>query len=735
MKFKQIFLALFLAFATNFSFGQGVNPATFKVTSPAAGLSVPMTDAQGKAVRMPYETLKKDVTFDIISSNGTLFASGNACKGCMVMENGGTKITAVTDSNGVRYGLPVPIDTAGDYVRYRSGLMTTATAIANFLTKDKFEFDTAVFLTDMRALITTDINYEKTQREAADAALQTTVGEKLNSTDTVGNYFKYYQAPPDLSPYATNAAVNSSFALKSEIGQGSKNTYYVSRKWTGARGSANWTTQANAAIVGSSSFPFCDIWQARDSAVTALRAGRLETAIIRVLDGTYTFAEDTCSRTDIDYRIPVSDSAVMHYGNYISDSTSTRTSNLAFKNLFWLFEKNTYIKNYTMSKSILFREGFLFVSKAGTYTACDNFGCDGLNYESFYGQNAGNLRGQNGRDRPSDEVMLWGSNIQLNINDYISRRGHNNILTNSGVNGNITVTNRFYRCTGVTSFVSGDTFNRSITFRVKDYNVGSKWSNDSTFTVLTQSNSLYLFAIKNKIINTFIDNVNWNATDNFVVVGHFSLADASGWRNSKFNMTFGSLLQENPYKGTLNTAGAFILLNGSTRYNSGLTLRANNSDMQAPLVGTNSSFDSFRLNIDIKDAKFNSQNNSSLTSLYPFVFGKGGSDYVVTLTGKYAATGYAGLIFIPDGAGTYILNGDFSTLDDKPVITVGSGFTGKIILNGKFVNGKNVTSPTTSIISGTNTNIVVQSAIANTAVASTITTSGNTIQVNSAYKY
>ena len=528
---------------------------------------------------------------------------------------------------------------------------------------------------------------------------------------------------PDLTPYAT----------KNDIGRGAANIYYVSRLWTGERGGASWTNQANAAKLGSNSFPFCDIWQARDSAITHLRSGKIPTAIITVLDGLYSFAEDTAVTRVVDYRIPViaSNAAnkITYYANWDSDTTAKRTSNLAFKNLFWIFEKNTYIKNWTASRSILF-------GQCGTLNV-DNFGCQGLNYESFFGQNDGDGRGQNGKNLESAEIYLYSNNVRLSFADYVSRRGHNSIMNSFGPNSSFEVTGKFYRPTGNIGYLPdmNDTSYIVANFKVFDYRIGQFWTNDSTFYVDDIWNTTYLYSAYNKTLNFNVDNMYMEDGSEIMTVGHFSNNPASGLWNTHLNYIFNNIKQRQP-KGTMTSNIGLIGLSGTTRPNSSLTFKANTIEAQEGLVaGGFGPMDSFRLLINVGDAKFDSKNVNRVKDKSPFSLGKGRSDYFVKVTGKYSCIGYPSLINIPDGEGTYIFDGDFSTLDDKPVITVGAGFTGKIILNGKFINGKNVATPTTNCISGTNANIVIQAALSNTPVASTITTLGNTLSVNAAFKY
>ena len=520
---------------------------------------------------------------------------------------------------------------------------------------------------------------------------------------------------PDLTPYAT----------KNDIGRGAANIYYVSRLWTGERGGVSWTAQANAAKLGSNSFPFCDIWQARDSAVTHLRSGKIPTAVITVLDGSYSFAEDTAATKVVDYRIPVGVNAVKYYANWDSDTTSKRTSNLAFKNLFWFFGKNTYLKNWTASQSILFGE-------YGT-VGVDNFGCEGLDYESLYGQGDGRLH-QAGKNLGSSEIAISTSpNVRLHFEQYYPRRGHSNILTLAGKNSSF-YAKRFYRPTGQMNLVPAwsDTSYIANNFFAGDYRIGERWSGDPLLFVNDIWNTWYLFGAINKIINFTVDNLYMDDGSDLLTVGHFSGTQVM--KNCQLNFKFNNIVQQQP-RETMTWNIPLITLSGSTKPNNSLNFLANTVRMQEILIGTAGQFDSFKITININNAQFDSKNLPSIKDKSPLSFGKGGSDYFVKVIGKYSCKNYASLISIPDGAGTYVFEGDFTTDDDKPVITVGAGFTGKIILNGKFINGKNVATPTTNCVSGTNANIVIQAALSNTPVASTITTLGNTLSVNAAFKY
>lgn len=523
---------------------------------------------------------------------------------------------------------------------------------------------------------------------------------------------------------ASNVAAN--YATKSEIGKGSAVYYYVNK-----RTDVDAATQDAQAVRASTVATYRNIFLARNAAIMDIRNNVVAAAVVYVYSGNEVrVAEDTCTKySNIDYRVPVSDSSVMFYGNYKSDTTATRTTNLAFRNLSYIFENNTKIWNFCASRSIIAREGISYTTK-NLYegSIMSNFSFTNLNYESFYGQTEG---------KESQELAANSSytkNVKFAFNDFITRRGHNTYSI-SCQDPIFEVNGKYFSRVNENYFNSYDTAYSNMYLNINDYRIGETFTQDQSFYMLDGWSGLYLASATNKNLMLKFNTLKIDDNTQLISLG----SGSNSITKSNINIDIQSFKQRymrETHTDAYSNYSSTIALYGNTRIGNKVNITAKTWDAeQAILLSRNNVMDSMQINIAIQNATFDSRNSTTLTTMSPFVLNNGRSNnFVVKVTGKYTCNGYASMFRIDGGKGTYIIDGDFTTIDDKPIVVVGSGFTGKIILNGRLVVGQNVTSPTANVVSGTGT-VLVNNVTSNTAVGASITQVGGTISVNSAFKF
>ncbi len=82
-------------------FSQRVDLSPF--ISPSSVVSYLVVNSSGQVRQISEQTHSRAAKPIAITSSGTIFSSGNSCRGCLVAENNGTSITAYSDSAGVRW--------------------------------------------------------------------------------------------------------------------------------------------------------------------------------------------------------------------------------------------------------------------------------------------------------------------------------------------------------------------------------------------------------------------------------------------------------------------------------------------------------------------------------------------------------------------------------------------------------------------------------------------------------
>ncbi len=675
----------------------------------------------------------------------SLAVFGQAASDTTVMQAAAALYQFKSAKNGVPISpvAPLAIYQRGD--NKLNALIATRKSIASYNT------DTTTQNSTLRTLLANNVASLSTRVTNVEDALPS----KLNNSDTTGNYAKYYQAPTDVSSYATTSNVASglalklnktdtvgnytkyyqapsdlsSYALKSEIGKDANTYFFVDKSWTGTRGGTSWTAQASVAKRASRTYMFADIWQARDSAIAALRRGEIASAVVYVLSGnSFSFAEDTSTVfSNVDYKIPTdSKRAVQFWGSTNSDTTSTITSNLAYRNLIYIFEKNTSLYNYTASKSIISRDNILY-STSAVYTGgeCDNHQILGdLHYESWYGQNSTT----NALNRQSEEINIGSTTkgFKFEVLDFISRRGYaaTSIL---GISPQINIKNQWFSKTRNNYFSSNNTDFANVYFDVKDYRVGGAYT-DASFNVADYWGGFFLGGTNKNFYMNF-ENIMQDCGEAVFCAGY-----GYGGVVAPINATWYLNIKNLKYNGTstYNVGAPTGFLNCAAISRS-FNVIANISNLETalPLMQLDGAVDSSNITFNCQNG-FANTTYSAMSSSGVFNIGGTGSKSVIKITGTYRAKGFASIFNITSGSGTIILDGDFRTLDDKPIVNVTSGFTGKLIVNGKFIVGSQITSPSSASISG-NGSVIVQSAISNKAATATVT--GNAISVNTAFKF
>jgi hypothetical protein len=524
----------------------------------------------------------------------------------------------------------------------------------------------------------------------------------------------------------TAAETARATAAEKNIGKASVNYYYVNK-----RTDITATQQDAAAVKGNTYLTFRNVYLARNSAITDLRNGTITSAVIYVYYGNKVkIAEDTCTKTDIDYRIPVGANANKYYANYDSDTTSTRTSNLAFANLFYIFEDNTKIDNYTSSTSRLCSDN------VGSVNGITNFGFQNLDYESYYGQAY-----DGGEAKVSDEVEInnKSQNVILRFKNFICRRAVS-FLKGDG-NPIFEVSGKCWTKTNQPSLTNVlDSIYAIKTFTVNDYRIGGDFNADTTFSVNDGWAGSRYYNFKNATVNYNVNSVKYaDGSTNFI--GVYALY-GSMIQNSVLNFNIKSFEQRyqrvfNHLNNVGQTANNSILGFGGDQTKNKYAVNFNFGYIKSeqPFIKQfwGGSTDSVTYSINANIANFDCTYGGATTlSTYSVVnLSMINLASTMTITGNYTCKGYASMFNISAGTGTIILNGTFKTLDDKPVIIVSSAFTGKLIVNGQLIVGRDITNPTSASISGSGT-AIIQSVISNKAA--TTTTIGNAISVNTVFK-
>jgi len=101
MLMKKILVLSILILSYLSAFSQRVDLSPF--ISPSGVVSYLVTNSSGQVRQISEQTHSRAAKPTVITSSGTIFSSGNSCRGCLVAENGGTSITAYSDSTGVRW--------------------------------------------------------------------------------------------------------------------------------------------------------------------------------------------------------------------------------------------------------------------------------------------------------------------------------------------------------------------------------------------------------------------------------------------------------------------------------------------------------------------------------------------------------------------------------------------------------------------------------------------------------
>jgi hypothetical protein len=528
---------------------------------------------------------------------------------------------------------------------------------------------------------------------------------------------------------ATQYSVSTNYALKSDIGKDAATFYFVDRNWTGTRGGASWLTQANKSIRGSRAFPFADIWQARDSAIAARRRNEITSAVIYTLAGnSFSFAEDTSTLfSTVDYKIPIDPTrAVQFWGNANTDSTSTKTSNLAYRDLVYFFEENTSLYNYTASQSILTRDNILF-STGNSYVGgeCHNHKITGnLHYESWYGQNSTS----NPLNRTSQEINIGSTTkgFKFELYDYISRRGFG-ATSIMGISAQLNIKNQWFSKTRNNYFSSNNTNFDNIYFNVKDYRIGGAYT-DASFDVNDYWGGLFLGGTNKNFYMNF-ENVMQDCGESVFLAGY-----GYGGVSAPTNSTWFLNIKNLKYHGTLSNpigtpSGFFNCATISRPFN--VIANIDNIETALPLIELAGIVDSSNIIFDCPNV-FANATYSGMSSSGVFNISNTGAKTVIKIKGKYKSKGFGSIINVISGSGTIIIEGDFQTIDDKPIINITNGFTGKLFVNGKLIVGSQIASPTSASIAGTGT-VIIQSCVSN--VSATATTIGNLISVNPFFKF
>jgi hypothetical protein len=536
---------------------------------------------------------------------------------------------------------------------------------------------------------------------------------KFYSTDVDG-YRGWYDLPHD----ATKANA-------SDVGKASANYYYVNK-----RTDVTTAVQDAAAMRGNMVLAFRNIYMARNQAVTDIRNGVVTSAVVYVFYGnTVSVGEDTITVTAVDYKIPVGINGYKFYANYDSDSTSMRTSNLGFKNLFYIFENNCKVSDYCSSQSRLADDAI------NSNVGMSNFGFQNLNYESFYGQN---YDGSENKKSGVLTINAKSKNVVLKFNDFICRRA----VTPLGGGGDplFEVLGKYWTKTLQCEYNTDDTAYAIRNVNLNDYRVGGDFTNDTTFSVNDNWGGYRIYAMKNATYNYKINSVKYaDASTNFIGVyalyGRMILNSTLNFKINHFEQRYQRAFNH------LNNSG--MALNSSilgfggvqnvNKYNVNFDFGYIKSEMPFIKQFWGGTTDSVNYSINVDNSEFDCTYGGStmLSTNYVINLSMINLTSVMRIKGNYACKGYAGLINVTGGSGTIIFDGVFKTLDDKPVITVTSGFTGKLIVNGQLIVGRDVATPTAASIAGTGI-AIIQSAISNKAA--TATTLGNAIAVNTAFK-
>lgn len=315
---KAVSFLSFFAFASVL-FGQTILSSTGQ-SDAADTRKFPMLKSDGSwgyatPAQMADSTLKK---IKVISVIGTLPSSGNTSyKNSYAKESNGNVITAYVDGFGIRHQIAADL----------SGYLTASVAASTYATQ------TSV-----------------TSSLAAKANTSS-----LATVATTGSYTDLTNKPAavDISGLATQANVDTAKAniraeaadkynyVDSKIVAASDTlTVYVSKKYSGLRGSASWQAQLDAAAIGSLAFTYPDPWSARDAA-EALQWKTKKPVSIKVFAGN-SWTWETSGSADF----------------VQSGSSNLKANSLTRNNVFWNWERKSGLTTTGTGDIIYFKDGF-----------------------------------------------------------------------------------------------------------------------------------------------------------------------------------------------------------------------------------------------------------------------------------------------------------------------------------------------------------------------------------------